>query len=235
MTAKEIISQLESLGSESTKKILIKHGAREPFFGVKVGDLKPIQKKIKKNYELALELYESGISDAMYLAGLIADETKMTKADLQKWVENAYWYMISEYTVPWVAAESNFGFEIALEWIDSDSELICSAGWNTLSNLAAYKNDNELNLEKFSELLDYITDNIHKAENRVRYCMNNYIISVGSYILSLRQKAYSTSDKIGIVKVDMGGTSCKVPDAHIYIDKVLERNPDSKKKKTVRC
>jgi len=235
MTAKEVISQLESLGSESTKNILLKHGAREPFFGVKVGDMKPLQKKIKKNYELAIDLYDSGISDAMYLAGLIADETKMTKADLQKWVENAYWYMLSEFTVPWVAAESIYGWELAMEWIDSDNELICAAGWATLSNLASYKKDEELDLEKYSELLDYIADNIHLAENRVRYCMNNYVISVGSYISSLRQKSYQTANKIGIVKVDMGGTSCKVPDAYSYIDKVLARNPESKKKKTVRC
>jgi len=35
----------------------------------------------------------------MYLAGLIADDAKMTKKDLQKWVENATWGMVGEYTV----------------------------------------------------------------------------------------------------------------------------------------
>jgi 3-methyladenine DNA glycosylase AlkD len=122
MTATEIIAELKSLGRESIKKVLIKHGAREPFFGVKVEDLKKIQKRIKTNHPLALELYDSGISDAMYLAGLIADDVKMTKKDLQNWVEQAYWYMLSEYTVPWVAAGSKHGRELALEWIESDKE-----------------------------------------------------------------------------------------------------------------
>ena len=54
------------------------HGAKEPFFGVKVGDLKKILKKTKKNHELSLELYKTGNSDAMYLAGLMADEKKIT-------------------------------------------------------------------------------------------------------------------------------------------------------------
>jgi 3-methyladenine DNA glycosylase AlkD len=85
MTSKEILTQLVSMGSESIKKVLIKHGAREPFYGVKVEELKKIQKKIKMDYKLSLELFDSGISDAMYLAGLIADAQQMTKADLQHW------------------------------------------------------------------------------------------------------------------------------------------------------
>ena len=58
---------------------------------MKIADLKVIQKKIKKDYELSLALYDTGNSDAMYLAGLIADPDRMTKADLKKWVKGAYW------------------------------------------------------------------------------------------------------------------------------------------------
>src|ERR1043166_5519378 len=106
MTVTEIVEELRSLGSEPIKRVLMKHGAQEPFFGVKVEDLQKVRKKIGVNYELALELYGTGISDAMYLAGLIADDARMTKKDLQRWADGAYWYSLSEYTVPWVAAGS---------------------------------------------------------------------------------------------------------------------------------
>src|SRR5208282_4815186 len=122
MTSKEVLAQLKKLGSEPTKKTLMKHGAKEPFFGVKVADLKTLQKKIKTDHALALALYDSGNSDAMYLAGMIADPAAMTKSDLKKWAKAAYWHMLSAYTVPWVASESAFGRELALEWIDTDSE-----------------------------------------------------------------------------------------------------------------
>ena len=78
MTANEILIELESYGDSQTKNTLLKHGAREPFFGVKVQDLKKILKKTKKNHELSLDLYRTGNSDAMYLAGLMADEHKIT-------------------------------------------------------------------------------------------------------------------------------------------------------------
>src|ERR687892_711817 len=101
-TVGDIVAELKKLGKESAKRVLVKHGAKEPFFGVLVADLKKIQKRIKKDYQLALDLYDTGISDAMYLAGLIADDERMTKKDLQRWVEKASWHMLSEYTVPWV-------------------------------------------------------------------------------------------------------------------------------------
>ena len=113
------MTKLESLGSEQTRTVLRRHGARDPFFGVKIGDMKPITKKIKKDYKLSLELYNTGNSDAMYMAGLIADEEQMTKDDLQNWVEKAYWYLLSECTVAWIAAESRYGWELGLKWIES--------------------------------------------------------------------------------------------------------------------
>jgi len=127
MTLKEIMEQLKDFGNEQTKKVLMRHGAKEPFYGVKVQDLKIIQKNVKKIYkdkhkkhELALELFDTGNSDAMYLAGLISEPQFMTKEQLQNWVKKAYWYYLSEYPVAWTAAESNFGWELALEWINSD-------------------------------------------------------------------------------------------------------------------
>src|SRR5947209_15608572 len=124
MTAQEIIEQLKPLGTDGYKKVLRNHGIPEPLFGVKIEDLKKFQKRIKKNYQLALDLYDTGIYDAMYLAGLIADDQKMTKKDLQHWVENANGSMTCEYTVPCVAAESLHGREVALKWIDSKKERI---------------------------------------------------------------------------------------------------------------
>ena len=135
MTTKEILSELEEYGEEQTKSTYIKHGAKEPLFGVKVQDLKKILKKTKKNHELSLELYATGNYDAMYLAGLMADEKQITKEQLELWIGQAYWSYLSEYAVPWVAAETKHGFELGIKWIQSDIETVASAGWGTLIKL----------------------------------------------------------------------------------------------------
>lgn len=235
MTTIEILEELKFYGSESIKKIFVKHGAKEPFFGVKVSDLKIIQKKVKKNYELSLELYDTGNSDAMYLAGLIADDKKMTKENLNHWVKNAYWYMLSEFTVAWVAAESNYGHEMALKWIQSDQENVAAAGWATYANLLAITPDEKLNIDEIKWLLNKIEGEINNAQNRVKQTMNAFVIAVGAYIVSLTNLAIETGENIGTVSVDMGDTACKTPYIPDYIEKIRERGTIGKKKKTVKC
>jgi len=235
MTVEEIISELKKLGSEQSKRILMNHGASEPFYGVKIGDMKLIQKKVKKNHELALQLYDTGVLDAMYLAGLIAEPKKMTKEQLQHWVKNGKWYMVWEFTVAWMAAESNYGWELALEWVSAANEGVQSAGWSTLSCLVALKPDNELDTNELKKRLKYVQDNIHRAPNRVRYTMNNFVISVGCYVEGLTDIATTVAEKMGRVQVDMGGTACKVPDAVDYIQKVIDKGYLGKKRKTVIC
>ncbi|MBZ0098457.1 MAG: DNA alkylation repair protein [Taibaiella sp.] len=235
MTVDDILSELKELGSEHTRHIFMEHGVSGQCYGVKVGDMKVIQKRVKKNQELALELFNTGVLDAMYLAGLIAEPQKMTRQQLQEWVKNGKWYMIWEYTVAWMAAESKYGWELALEWIESKNEGIATAGWSTLSSLVALKQDSELDIEELKRLLQHVQDTIHQSPNRVRYTMNNFVISVGCYVKELTGKAMAVADKMGKVSVNMGGTACKVPDAVSYINKVIDKGYLGKKRKTVVC
>jgi 3-methyladenine DNA glycosylase AlkD len=235
MNAKQIIEELKPLGNESTKKVLANHGAREPFFGVKIGDLKKIHKRIKKDYQLALDLYDTGNYDAMYLAGLIADDAKMTKPNLRNWIAKAYCGPLAGSTVAWVAAGSPHGHELALEWIDSKEELAAEAGWMTLSARVSIKPDGELDLAELKRLLRRVETTIHKAPNAVRYCMNGFVIAVGTYVLPLADFALEIGQKIGAVTVDMGNTACQVPFAPDAILKMKKRGAIGKKRKSAKC
>ncbi|QDV51692.1 DNA alkylation repair protein [Gimesia fumaroli] len=235
MTVTEIVAQLEKRGSDSTKKVLINHGAKEPVLGVKVADLKKIQKQVKQNYQLALDLFDTGIYDAQYLAGLIADDAKMTKPNLRRWLTRANCMPISGTTVAWVTAESSYGHDLALEWIAAKKEAKAQAGWMTLCSLISIKDDSELDLPEIKQLLKQIEQTIHEQPNMVRYAMNNFVISTGCYISSLTKTAIQTAKKIGTVTVDMGQTACNVPSAVDYIQKVEQRGTIGKKRKTARC
>jgi 3-methyladenine DNA glycosylase AlkD len=235
MNAKEIIGELKPLGNESTKRVLANHGIREPFFGVKIGDLKKIQQRIKKDYQLALDLYDTENYDAMYLAGLIADDAKMTKANLRRWIAKAYCGPLAGSTVAWVASGSPHGHELALEWIDSKEELVAEAGWATLSSRVSIKPDAELDLAELKRLLRRVEATIHKAPNAVRYCMNGFVIAVGTYVLPLTDFALQIAEKIGAVTVDMGNTACQVPSAPDAILKIKKRGAIGKKRKSAKC
>jgi 3-methyladenine DNA glycosylase AlkD len=236
MTTQQVLTELKSAGNETTKKTFLKHGAKEPFYGVSIEYLKTLQKKIKENrQQIAMELFESGIGDAMYLAGLMADGSKMSKKELQSWAGNAGSQMISEYTVAWVASENEAGWELALKWIDSAKANVASSGWCTLSSILSTRPDEELDIAAIRKLMERVQKEIHTAPNRVRHCMNSFVISTGSFIKELTREATEAGKCIGEVTVDMNGTYCKVPYAPDYIRKVADKGYIGKKRKTAKC
>lgn len=235
MTLDQVMSELKALGRESIKKVLLKHGAKEPFFGVRIGDMKPLQKQLKGEQALALQLYATGNGDAQYLAGMIADGAKMTSAQIQKWADTAAWSMIGNNTVAWVASEHPEGFTLACKWIEAKKAHVACSGWATLGALAATVPDAQLPVKEFGALLDRVARTLHTSPDDVRYQMNSFVICCGTYIAPLADKAIATATKLGRVEVDMGETECKVPDAASYIVKSRRGAPVAPKRKTVRC
>lgn len=235
MTFEEIMKKLEELGTEQTKKTFMRHGAKEPLFGVKVGDLKKLVKYVKKDHDLALALYKSGNYDAMYLAGLSINPKLMTKDRLQEWVKSAKWYMPAEYTVASVAAESEYALELAREWMNADEEMIAVCGWSTYANYLSITPDEKLDIEEIKSLLQQVEATIHTERNRVRYVMNGFVISVGTYVPALTAEAKRVAEHIGKVHVDVGNTACKVPLATDYIQKIETMNRVGVKRKTCIC
>ncbi len=235
MNLAETMAALEKLGNAQTKNTWLRHGGTEPLFGVRIGDMKGILKKIRGRQDLALELYATGNLDAMYLAGLVADGAQMSKKDLQAWVKAARSPMVAEYTVPWVAAESPHGRELALQWMDSKQERVAAAGWNTYSGIVSLLPDAVLDTKEIEALLKRVEKEIGKAKNRVRYCMNGFVVAVGSAVKPLLAKAKASAKAIGTVEVDMGDTSCKVPAAGDVIAKLEAMGRVGKKRKTMKC
>ncbi|MEH7483381.1 DNA alkylation repair protein [Neobacillus drentensis] len=235
MTLDEIMWKLAELGSDQTKKTFINHGVQGTFFGVKVGDLKKLVKYVKKDQELALALYNTGNHDAMYLAGLSVNPKLMEKETLQEWVKQANWYMLAEYTVAGVAAESNFALELAREWIKSEEEMVAVSGWNTYANYLSITPDEKLDIEEIRDLLHQVETTIHQENNRVRYVMNGFVISTGAYLTALHEEAIKVAEKIGKVHVNVGQTACKVPLATDYIKKIELRDKIGVKRKTCIC
>lgn len=235
--AASALEELKSKGNEKNRITYARHGhAMERCFGVSVADLKLIAKRLKGQQDVAIELYATGIMEAMYLAGIVANGAKMTEAQLHAWAKGADGFsMISDYTVPWVTVEHAKGRELAIEWMHSGREFLAASGWRTYSGLVTTVPDERLDLSEVESLLDTAVAGIHTAQNRVKLTMNSFVISVGSYVVPLSAQARAAARKIGPVSADMGDTACEVPLAIAYIEKVESAGKFGKKRKTIRC
>ena len=60
MTVNEVLARLKSLGDDVRRAHNTKAGAPDNQFGVKLGDIRAMAKKLKTDHELALNLWDTG-------------------------------------------------------------------------------------------------------------------------------------------------------------------------------
>ncbi|MCR8868415.1 DNA alkylation repair protein [Peribacillus frigoritolerans] len=235
MNVEMVMQELEALGKERTKKMYISNGAHEPLFGVATGAMKPIVRKIKINQDLAEELYSTGNYDAMYFAGIIADPKAMTESDYDRWMDAAYFYMLSDYVVAVTLSESDIAQEVSDKWIASGEELRMSAGWSCYCWLLGNRKDVEFSESKISDMLDLVKHTIHDSPERTKSAMNNFLYTVGISYLPLHEKAVETAKAIGIVEVKRDKKKTSFLNAYESIQKEVGRGRLGFKRKHVRC
>lgn len=227
MLVEEVLQQLESFGKEQYRKIYARHGVKGPQFGVSTADMKSIQKKIKRDHALAIQLWDSGYNEARELATLIADPAQVTDELAEKWVRELDNYGLTGYFADLIA-KTPMVREKMETWIKSEEEWIGRAGWTLLAIMAAQ--DMSLPDSYFEPYLADAELRIHTAKNRIRDAMNNAIINIGLRNEALREKAYATAERIGEIDVDHGDTACETPNAIAYIERTLAYREKKKKK-----
>ena len=201
MNLEEVMQELEALGKERMKKMYMNNGAHEPLFGVATGAMKPMSRKIKINQALAEELYATGNYDAMYFAGIIADPKAMTEEDFDRWIDSAYFYMLSDYVVAVTLSEAPIAQEVADKWIASGDELRMSAGWSCYCWLLGNRKDVEFSESKIAGMLETVKNTIYDAPERTKSAMNNFVYTVAISYVPLHEMAVETAKAIGPVEM----------------------------------
>lgn len=197
--------------------------------------MKPMAKKIKTNQELAEQLYATGNYDAMYFAGVIAEPNTMTEADYDRWIEKAYFYMLSDYVVAVTLAEATIAQQVADKWIASDEELKMSAGYSCYCWLLGNRKDEEFSKSKLLTMLEVVKETIHHAPERAKSAMNNFVTTVGVSFKPLHEEALAIAKQIGVVEMKRDNKKSSMLNALQNIEKEIEKDRIGFKRKYVRC
>jgi hypothetical protein len=194
MTSPELIQNLAILGKDAIKKRYVSNGAREPLFGVATGAMKPLAKQAGKNQLLAEELYATGNYDAMYFAGMIAEPDAMDENDFCRWMEAAYFFMLSDFVVAVTLSEAKIAQMVAEKWLDSPRDLTASGGWSCWTWLVGWKTDGEFEVERMRKLLQRAQQDIALRGGRARIAIRNFIIAAGISYKPLHHEALAVAE-----------------------------------------
>lgn len=219
MILQEVMAELEAAGTEQNRKTYRKHGVNGAQFGVSFAFLDKLAKQLKRDHDLALELWATGNHDARMLATRIADPAQLDDATLDAWASVLDNYVITD-AFSAMAARTPLARGKMEAWTRSEDEWIGAAGWNILAHLAM--EDKALPDAYFAPYLAEIERDIHRRKNRTRHSMNNAMIAIGVRNSALEAAALAAAAEVGKVDVDHLQTNCKTPDAAAYIHKTWD-------------
>jgi hypothetical protein len=208
MELPEIMRELEALGKEPIKKRYMGNGAKEPLFGAAAGAMKPLLKKTGKNQPLAEALYATGNYDAMYFAGMAAEPGLMTHADFDRWMEGAYFFMLSDFVVAVTLAESPIAQTVALKWLDSPRELTVSGGWSCWNWLTGWRPDAAFDEGVMRNLLQRARDDIVSHNGRARIAIRNFIMAAGVSYKPLFKEICTIAEDIDALSLSYDDVRC---------------------------
>jgi 3-methyladenine DNA glycosylase AlkD len=221
MTATEILTTLKKAGKPQTAAIYKRHGVGDNVFGTLTSEIGKLQKKIKVDHALALQLWKTGNAEARMLAVQVADPAQVTRALAETFVSEGPVRFLWTYLAALIG-RSPIADKTMRDWMKSADEETREMGYNILC--ARLKDDPDaISDADAAKVLATIEKQIHTSPNWARYAMNNAVIAIGVWKPHLRRDAIAAATRIGDIDVDHGETNCKTPEAASYIQKAAKR------------
>jgi 3-methyladenine DNA glycosylase AlkD len=223
MTVPEILAELKSLGDEARRKHNAKAGAPDNQFGVKLGDLRALAKKIKTDHELALALWNTGNVEAQLLATLIIKPKSLSADELDALTRSATCAQVADWLNSYVVAEHPEKEALRERWMKPKEKdrWAARAGWHfTASRVNKTKGADGLDA---AALLDRIEKELPKAQPEVQWTMNNTLAAIGIHYPKLRPRVVALGEKIGLYRDWPVSKGCIIPYVPVWVEAMVQR------------
>lgn len=219
MTLNETLKQLKALGDEKTRAYNTKNGAGDNQFGVKLGDIRMLAKRIRANHKLAMSLWETGNVDAQHLATLLIQPKDLSAKEMVRMVRSVAFVRVADWLIAYVVKQHPDKETLRQEWMVTDDRWAARAGWDLTAERVA-KSPGGLDLPA---LLDRIEAEMASADPEVQWTMNNTLAAIGIHFPQHRKRAVAIGEKLGIYRDYPVSKGCTSPFAPIWIDAMVSR------------
>lgn len=219
MKVKQVLAQLESLGDDARRKHNTKAGAPDNQFGVKLGDIRGIAKKLGTNHKLALELWDTGNVEAQLVAALLLEPTSLSAVELDRLTCSTTCAQVADWLNAYVVAQHPETEALRVKWMKAKDRWAARAGWN-LTATRVNEQAEGLDLEA---LLDRIEREMPKAKPEVQWTMNSTLAAIGIQHAKHRRRAVAIGEKIGLYEDWPVSKGCTPPYVPVWVDAMVKR------------
>ena len=216
-TSTEVLATLASLEDEKIRAVNARHGDDH---AVNLTKLRAVAKELKKNDDLAAELWATGDTAARLVAILIMRPKAWSEAQLDEMLRDSRLPKVHGWLVSYIVKKSPHAEALRQSWMDDPDPVVASAGW-ALTSERVNKKPEGLDL---SGLLDTIEAEMAEAPERLQWAMNETLSYIGIENPDLRKRAIDIGERLGVLRDYPTSPGCTSPFAPTWITEMVSRN-----------
>lgn len=180
-------------------------------FGIGLTQLRKLAKKVGRNHDLALELWDSEYYDAKVIGLLIDEPKKLTREQIEGQVEGLGMGMLvhvfasCDATLP----KAPFAVELAAEWLDSDDDLRRRCAYGLYYELSKNQRNKALTDEYFIACIEKIKARYQDdLSGGAKVGMGTALMGIGKRNVKLNGIALALAQTIGPIDFNDDGGKC---------------------------
>ena len=218
-TLHDALEALRALGTEKMRAYNAKNGAGDDQFGVSLGEIRGLAKRIRTDHALALALWDTGNVDAQFLSTLLVRPTQLSAEAMDRMVRSISFVRVADWLGAYVIDKHPDKEALRRAWMTSDDRWAARAGWGLTAARAA-KDPDGLDLPA---LLDRIEAEMLGADPVVQWTMNTTLGEIGIHHPALRDRAVAIGERLGVYRDWPVSKGCIPPFVPIWVEAMVRR------------
>jgi len=194
-TVEEVMQELESKAKpdqlEGMARFAILGDQR---MGVSVPDMRKIAKDAGKNHQLALDLWDTGVPEAMIVAGMVAEAEQLTEEEMEDWVVDINSWDICDQVCMNLFEKTPLAEKKIYEWSGREEEFVKRAAYALIACLAWH--DKDAGDDEFTKFFPLILAGSTDERNFVKKAVNWALRNIGKRNQALNEAAIRTANQI---------------------------------------
>jgi 3-methyladenine DNA glycosylase AlkD len=195
ITLEEVVRKLKDKAKPEQLEGMKRYGiSPDRRLGVSVPVIREIAKKIGKDHSLALELWKTGIAEAMIIASMIEDPKRITEEQMEDWIKDIYSWDICDQVCMNLLEKTPMVWKKIIDWSKREEEFVKRSAFALIACLAWH--DKSADDERFIELIPEIEKGSSDDRNFVKKAVNWALRHIGKRNQRLNRISLDSAKRI---------------------------------------
>jgi 3-methyladenine DNA glycosylase AlkD len=190
-----IVESLRRLGNKRTRNGMARYGLpSDKAFGVPMGAMHRMAKRLGRNHDLARALWETGWYEARVLAAFIEEPDRVTPAQMDRWGRDFDSWGICDTVCFHLFDRTPRAFRKVVQWSGRRDEFVKRAAFALLASLALH--DRQTDNEAFMRCLPLVERAATDDRNFVKKDVSWALRLIGRRNLELNEAALAVAQRL---------------------------------------